>query len=106
MQYGALKMKRVTGTDSIGTGVLVQSVLVTHKSDARAICHIKESTAAGVTNIRIPFDVTGETTPALKPVLRHEAAVFLDNVGLPCPKKTFVVVSGQSTVGYVYYRTL
>ena len=93
---------RATGTTSIGTGVMVQQVVLTHKSNVRMVCHIKQSTTGGTTNIRIPFDSDFGATP-----VRKMTSIFMDDAGLANEndKKLFVVMSGASGVGYVYGRT-
>jgi len=102
--YGGLQVKRVTGTTSVGeaAGVIIQNVIVTHKSNVRVVCHVKDSTTGGATNIRIPFDADFNATP-----VRKMTSVFLDDVGLPITGgKAYVKLSGTSTVGYIYYRNL
>lgn len=79
-------------------------MIVRHRSNVRAICNLKESTTGGSTNVLVPFEVTGEGTPVMKPALRKQQAIFFDGMGLWCEKKVYAVLSGLSTVGWVYYR--
>ena len=102
-QYGALRVVRATGTTSFGTvnGALVVGVVLTHKSNVRMVCHVKQSTTGGSGNIQIPFDADFSATPS-----RKTTSIFVDDTGLGVTKKPYVVLSGVSGVAYVYYRNI
>ena len=106
--YGALKVKRVTETTSVGA-VMVCGMVVTHKSNVRAVANVRASGTAG--RIVVPFDVTGSasvrhTTTVIEP--NREVGIMPtsgNSTGAPT-RNAYVQMSGASTVGYVYYQDI